>query len=83
MSSLLKEPYAGVAEALRDATLEDLEAVVQGRLAGRVKNLRLVRSGEGLVIRGQARSYYAKQLAQHAVMSSSDCPIYGNEITVE
>lgn len=84
MSALLKEPakLRGVENAsVRD--LEDLAAKIQGRLYGRVKHFRLTKQGDGLVIHGQTTSYYAKQLAQHAVMSSTDCPIYGNEITVE
>jgi hypothetical protein len=34
------------------------------------------------VLRGVTRTYYAKQLAQHAVMQLTDLPIHANEIDV-
>jgi hypothetical protein len=34
------------------------------------------------VLRGRARTYYAKQLAQHAVMQATALPILRNEIEV-
>ena len=36
----------------------------------------------GLVLRGHAMTYYAKQLAQHAVMAATSLPIQANEIEV-
>jgi hypothetical protein len=38
--------------------------------------------GCGLVLTGQASTYYAKQLAQHAVMEATALPILANEIDV-
>jgi hypothetical protein len=64
------------------ASLEQLEARIQGHLAGRVRDLRLSFSGDGVVLRGFARTYYAKQLAQHAVMNHTPMPIRANEIVV-
>lgn len=81
MSALLKEPNSAILAT--DSDLEELALRLQGRLFGRVKNFRLARQGDGVVLHGQTSSYYAKQLAQHAVMSSSDLPIYGNEIMVD
>jgi hypothetical protein len=37
---------------------------------------------DGFVLQGRAPTYYAKQLAQHAVMEASDVPIKANEIEV-
>jgi len=37
---------------------------------------------EGLVLRGRAQTYYAKQLAQHAVVEAAGLPILANEIEV-
>jgi hypothetical protein len=59
-----------------------LESHLRGRLSGRVWALRLVVRDQGLVLQGQARSYYAKQLAQHAVMEAAPYPIEANEIEV-
>jgi hypothetical protein len=64
------------------APIEQLEAQVQSRLSGRVRELRLVVAGQGLILRGRARSYYAKQLAQHAVMAATALRILANEIEV-
>jgi hypothetical protein len=59
-----------------------LEAQVRQRLRGRVHDLRLLVTGKGLVLRGRTRSYYVKQLAQHAVMGATALPIAANEIEV-
>lgn len=61
---------------------EELEAHVQCRLSGRVRHLHVFRRERGLVLQGHALTYYAKQLAQHAVMEASDLPILANEIEV-
>jgi hypothetical protein len=62
--------------------MEQLETHVQSRLNGRVQHFRLVVRGCGLILTGQARTYYAKQLAQHAVMEATALPILANEIEV-
>ncbi len=66
-------------------TLEGLariEETVRCRLFGRVRDFRLIVRDRGLVLRGQACSYYAKQLAQHAVMQTTRLPIRANDIEV-
>lgn len=66
-------------------TAEDvalLEGQVQCRVCGQIRNLQLLIRENGLVLRGQARTYYAKQLAQHAAMSATELPILANEIQV-
>jgi hypothetical protein len=60
----------------------ELEAHVQCRLSGRVRDLHVVLRDHGLILQGHALTYYAKQLAQHAVMEASDLPILANEIEV-
>jgi hypothetical protein len=60
----------------------ELEARVVCRLGGQVRNFRLVVTDKGLILRGQVRTYYAKQLAQHAVMEATRLPILVNEIEV-
>jgi hypothetical protein len=59
-----------------------LETHVQARLHGRVRHFRLVARGCGLILTGRAGTYYAKQLAQHAVMEATSLPILANEIEV-
>jgi hypothetical protein len=62
--------------------LDGLEARVRCRLAGRVRDLRLVARGDGLALEGSAPTYYAKQLAQHAVMEVTQLRIVLNSIEV-
>jgi hypothetical protein len=47
-----------------------------------VRHLRLAARGGGLVLTGHARTYHAKQLAQHAVMEATALPIVANDIDV-
>jgi hypothetical protein len=62
--------------------LDQLESHVQSQLGGRVRQFRLHWDQGGLVLRGCSLTYYAKQLAQQAVMTASDLPIRANEIEV-
>ena len=61
---------------------ERLEGLMQRRLGSRVRNLRVHLQPSGLVLQGRAATYYAKQLAQHAVMQATDLPIRANDIEV-
>ena len=69
-------------EAMTEPTFEHLEELVQQRLQGRVRDLRLSLQDEGLILHGQTSTYYAKQLAQHAAMEVSGLPILANNIEV-
>jgi hypothetical protein len=60
----------------------EVEARVVCRLGGQIRDFRLVVKEEGLILRGQARTYYAKQLAQHTVMDATGRLILANEIEV-
>jgi hypothetical protein len=62
--------------------IEQLEARVRSRLSGRVRDFQVLGQDNGLVLKGHTRTYYAKQLAQHAVMDSTEIPILANEIEV-
>ncbi len=64
------------------SVLDHLENRVQARLSGRIRDLRLHLQDHGIVLRGIAKTYHAKQLAQHAVMAESHLPILANEIEV-
>lgn len=62
--------------------LTELEQTIQCRLSGLIRAFRLDVAQEGLVLRGHSLTYYAKQLAQHAVMQATDLPIWANDIEV-
>jgi osmotically-inducible protein OsmY len=62
--------------------IDRVGAVILSRLRGRICDLRVLRHDGGLVLQGRTRTYYAKQLAQHAVMETTPVPIIANEITV-
>ncbi len=62
--------------------IERLANRIRATLSGRIRDFRLEVGAAGLVLRGWARTYYAKQLAQHAVMAATDLPIVRNEIEV-
>ena len=68
--------------ALTEPSVEQLEALVQRRLHGRVRDLRLLVGGQGLTLQGQTSTYYAKQLAQHAAIEITGLAILANEIEV-
>jgi hypothetical protein len=61
------------------AAVTQLETQLQHRLAGRVRDLRLLVLDQGIVLQGRAHTYHAKQIAQHAVMETAGLPIVANE----
>lgn len=71
-----------VESAADTGNLQQLECRLQGKLHGRVRQLQLRLHECGIVLRGFARTYYAKQLAQHALMLETAMPIQANEIEV-
>jgi hypothetical protein len=62
--------------------VERLAAHVRCLLGAQVRDLRLVVHDQGLILQGRARSYYAKQLAQHAIMRATTYAFLGNDIEV-
>jgi hypothetical protein len=79
MNGQLIEPRIDLAAA--DGPTE-LEAHIQCRLGGHIRDFRLMVVDGGLILRGHAHTYYGKQLAQHAVMEATRLPILANEIEV-
>lgn len=55
---------------------------IQARTHGQVRELRVELADERIVIRGRARTYYAKQLAQHGAMDYSGGQTIVNQIVV-
>jgi hypothetical protein len=51
------------------------EEHVRCRLTGVVRDFQLILFEQGLILRGHARTYHAKQLAQHAVMEATSLSI--------
>lgn len=66
----------------RQEETERLETAVRRRLNGRLRSFRLLIHAGGLTLYGEVSSFHAKQLAQHAIMEMTDCPILANEIAV-
>jgi hypothetical protein len=62
--------------------LAGLERQIQHRLEGRLRHFRLIVRDQGLVLQGQAQTYYVKQLTQHVVIELTGLRILANEIEV-
>ena len=69
-------------DAATPETLARIEQHVRRRLTGLLRDFHLVFRDKGVVLRGHVHTYYAKQLAQHAVMEASSLPIRANEMEV-
>ena len=62
---------------------DELERRVQTRTGRRVRNLRVELTPERVVLRGQATSYYVKQLAFHGIRELLPRASVDNDIAVE
>lgn len=62
--------------------LARLESQLRFHLRGYVCDFRMILQNDGWVLYGCARTYYAKQMAQHGVMKRSNLPIRANRINV-
>lgn len=60
----------------------ELAELVRAMLGRRVRDLGIEVDGRGLVLRGRADSYHAKQLAQHVAMAALGLPLSANKIVV-
>jgi hypothetical protein len=72
----------GQGRPLAAEEIDRIAARVRHQLSGRLRDFRLDVSDAGVILRGRAGTYHAKQLAQHAVMGATDLPILRNEIEV-
>ena len=82
-TQVIDEPVAGqVAAAFEEIHSEFLELQIQRRLRGRVRDLCVLVRQDGVILRGWATTYHAKQLAQHAAMELGEAPIVANDIEV-
>jgi len=71
-----------IAEPIISRT-EPVETLVQRRVGGRIRELRVVVRPDGVILKGHAASYHAKQVAQHAVMELAGLTILANDIEVD
>ena len=62
--------------------LDGIAELIRRRLAGRIRDFRLVLRENGIVLQGRACSYYGKQLAQHEVLRVVNAARLVNEIEV-
>ena len=69
-------------EPTPNPSLEQAEAMLQQRLRGRVWELRVLSQEGGVVLQGQARNYYAKQMGQQIAMQELRLTVLANEIEV-
>ena len=56
----------------KDALAARIEARIEGRVRGRIYSLHVICSDDSIILRGRARTYYAKQLAQKAALDLPD-----------
>jgi hypothetical protein len=61
---------------------DSLEHRILRRIGNRIREFRVVENPEGLVLKGWAVTYHAKQLAQHAAMDLTNRLILANDIEV-
>lgn len=62
--------------------VEWLRELVATQFGRRVRDLRVLAHGEGLVLRGRVASYHLKQLVQEAVIRATESRVVANEIAV-
>lgn len=62
--------------------LEQIQQEIHRNLSLHVHNFRIRAVDEGLILEGRTKTYYGKQLVQHAIMDVTDFPIVSNNIVV-
>jgi osmotically-inducible protein OsmY len=62
--------------------IAELEAHVQCRVGGQLRDFRVEVRGGSVVLRGHARTYHAKKQAENAVREMTAIPTLCNEIEV-
>jgi osmotically-inducible protein OsmY len=91
MSAAQENPRSGSAALSESASVsttialpcvEQIEARILSRVAGRVQNLQVVLRENGVILQGRARTYHVKQLAQHAVLELPGVRLLANDIEV-
>lgn len=65
-----------------DELFQRVVARLQNRLGNQVRDFQMSAREDGLVLRGQVRSYYSKQMAQQFVREVSGLTVLANDIEV-
>ncbi|MEK6258564.1 MAG: BON domain-containing protein [Planctomycetota bacterium] len=76
-------PSAEWTLACDDELVQRVVVQLQSRLGSQVGNFQMAGRENGLVLRGQVTTYYAKQMAQEVVMEVSGLAILANDIQVQ
>ncbi len=66
-----------------DAALDQLRTQVQSRVGSSLRHFEIEHCLDGLILRGHARRYYDKQMAQVVAMQLSGLLMLSNDIEVE
>lgn len=76
-------PFAGdLIEVPSVEELEQIQQEIRRDLSLRVHNFRIRAVDDGLILEGRTKTYYGKQLVQHAVMDATEFPILANNVVV-
>ncbi len=62
--------------------LVQIQQAIRRDFSLRVNNFRIRTADEGLILEGRTKTYYGKQMVQHAVMDATEFPILSNNIVV-
>ena len=65
-----------------EVEITQFELRLKRQLGSRACNLRMLIRDEGVVLEGQAGSFYIKQIAQHAAMTITGLQVIANDIEV-
>ncbi len=69
-------------QVISQADLEQAEKILKQDLGGQVWDVHVEVLGEGVILHGLARSFHAKQLAQHKILKLLNAPVLANLIEV-
>ena len=70
------------ANGMMQTDMKAVEALLNHRLGGRVRSLRVESETRGLILTGCASSYHVKQLAQYMILEELGLPLFANRIAV-
>jgi hypothetical protein len=66
-----------------DQLVQQVVGRLRSRLGSPVRNFQMAAREDGLILRGQVRTHYGKQIAQEVVMKLSGLSILSNDIEVQ
>ena len=78
----MRSPSSEWVLAVDDELVQRVMIRMQTRLGNQVQNFQLSGRADGLILRGQVKTYYSKQMVQEVVMEVSGLSILSNDIEV-